>query len=126
MGMVRAQIDETVLGKAYDSRIARRLVGFLMPYRHRLVMVTAFVIFGTAADLSMPFLFSQAIDEVSGRGFSRRCLEGLGPKGTARPLGTHGRFDSLGGRGLWCSSRCPAIQAHRPARWQLRGDGGET
>src|SRR5689334_5989978 len=67
MGMVRVQTDDTVLGKAYDSEITRRLVGFLTPYRHRLVLVTAFVILGTAADLTLPFLFSMAIDEVSGK-----------------------------------------------------------
>ena len=65
MGMVRVQHDDTVLGKAYDSRIARRLVGFLTPYRQRLILVTAFVILATAADLALPYLFSRAIDEVS-------------------------------------------------------------
>jgi ATP-binding cassette, subfamily B, multidrug efflux pump len=65
MGMVRVQTDDTVLGKAYDSTIARRLVGFLTPYRHRLMLVTLFVILATAADLALPWLFSRAIDEVA-------------------------------------------------------------
>jgi ABC-type multidrug transport system fused ATPase/permease subunit len=65
MGMVRVQTDDTVLGKAYDSTIARRLVGFLTPYRQRLAMVTLFVILATAADLALPWLFSRAIDEVA-------------------------------------------------------------
>ena len=66
MGMIRHQDDQLVLGKAYDSQIARRLVGFLLPYRSRLWLVTAFVVLVTAADLALPFLFSRAIDEVSG------------------------------------------------------------
>lgn len=65
MGMIRAQVDDDLLGKAYDSRIARRLVGFLLPYRKRLVLVTMLVLVGTAADLLLPTLFSRAIDEVS-------------------------------------------------------------
>jgi len=66
MGMIRHQDDQLVLGKAYDSQIARRLVGFLLPYRSRLWLVTAFVVLVTAADLALPLLFSRAIDEVSG------------------------------------------------------------
>jgi len=65
MGQVRYQYDESVLGKAYDSRIARRLLGFLGPYRQRLWIVTAFVILATGADLALPLLFSRAIDEVA-------------------------------------------------------------
>ena len=38
MGMVRVQTDDTVLGKAYDSEITKRLIGFLTPYRHRLIL----------------------------------------------------------------------------------------
>ncbi|MBA2469187.1 MAG: ABC transporter ATP-binding protein, partial [Chloroflexia bacterium] len=64
--MIRHQDDQLVLGKAYDSQIARRLVGFLLPYRSRLWLVTLFVVLVTAADLSLPLLFSRAIDEVSG------------------------------------------------------------
>jgi ABC-type multidrug transport system fused ATPase/permease subunit len=64
MGQIRAQIDEDTLGKAYDSRIARRLVGFLKPYRKHLIFTTLLVILGTLADLALPLLFSRAIDEV--------------------------------------------------------------
>ncbi len=64
--MIRHQDDQLVLGKAYDSQIARRLVGFLLPYRTRLWLVTVFVVLVTAADLALPLLFSRAIDEVSG------------------------------------------------------------
>jgi ABC-type multidrug transport system fused ATPase/permease subunit len=64
MGQIRVQPDEDILGKAYDSRIARRLLGFLGPYRNTVLLTTALVIVGTAADLLMPKLFSMVIDEV--------------------------------------------------------------
>lgn len=66
MGQIRVQADEDTLGKAYDSRIAGRLVGFLQPYRRQLIYTTLLVILGTAADLALPLLFSRAIDEVRG------------------------------------------------------------
>jgi ATP-binding cassette, subfamily B, multidrug efflux pump len=66
MGQVRAQVEEDTLGKAYDPRIVRRLVGFLTPYRKQLLFTTLLVILGTGADLALPMLFSRAIDEVRG------------------------------------------------------------
>lgn len=65
MGQIRAQIDDDILGKAYDPQITRRLLGFLTPYRKRLIITTLLVLVGTAADLALPTLFSMAIDEVS-------------------------------------------------------------
>ncbi|MDQ3539731.1 MAG: ABC transporter ATP-binding protein/permease [Chloroflexota bacterium] len=65
MSMRHFGADDDLLGKAYDSRIARRLVGFLFPYRTRILLVTALVLVGTAADLLLPTLFAQAIDEVA-------------------------------------------------------------
>jgi ATP-binding cassette, subfamily B, multidrug efflux pump len=64
MGQIRYQADEDILGKAYDPRIARRLVGFLKPYRSRVLFTTFLVMVGTGADLLMPALFSMVIDEV--------------------------------------------------------------
>lgn len=64
MGQIRVQPDEDILGKAYDSRIARRLLGFLGPYRNTVLLTTGLVIVGTGADLLMPKLFSLVIDEV--------------------------------------------------------------
>ncbi len=64
MGQIRVQVEDEVLGKAYDSRIASRLLGFLTPYRSRLLFTTAMVILGTVADLLLPKYFSMVIDEV--------------------------------------------------------------
>ncbi len=62
MGQIRVAQDDELLGKAYDARIARRLVGFLLPYRRTLIATTALVIVGTLADLLLPWLFARAID----------------------------------------------------------------
>jgi len=65
MGQIRYEPDDLVLGKAYDPKIARRLVGFLTPYRARVLMITALVLIVTGADLLLPKLFQMAIDEVN-------------------------------------------------------------
>ncbi len=57
---------DDLLGKAYDSRIVRRLSGYMKPYRWNLFLTTVLVLIATAADLLLPKLFSMAIDEVSG------------------------------------------------------------
>ena len=64
MGQIRHLADDDVLGKAYDPRIARRLVGFLRPYRSCVLATTGLVAVGTVADLLLPKLFSMVIDEV--------------------------------------------------------------
>lgn len=65
MGQIRHQYEDSVLGKAYDSEIARRLIGFLKPYRKRLGLVTFYVVLATLSDLALPLLFAEAINEVS-------------------------------------------------------------
>ena len=62
MGQIRVQQDDELLGKAYDSRIAGRLIGFLSPYRTRLILTIVLVLFATGADLLLPWLFARAID----------------------------------------------------------------
>ncbi|MGA7671130.1 MAG: ABC transporter ATP-binding protein [Nitrolancea sp.] len=66
---------DDILGKAYDSRIARRLARQALPYRKQLVL-TAFLMISTAvADLALPFLFGLGLDVVtpsSGRTFFGR------------------------------------------------------
>ncbi|MCO5225129.1 MAG: ABC transporter ATP-binding protein/permease [Thermomicrobiales bacterium] len=67
MGQIRVQQDDDLLGKAYDSRIAGRLIGFLGPYRKRLILTTVFIVIGTVTDLLLPWLFARAIDAVEAR-----------------------------------------------------------
>jgi ATP-binding cassette subfamily B protein len=54
--------DEDVLGKAYDNRLMRRLLGYLRPYR-RQVAIAVFAIIGhSCLELAPPYLTKIAID----------------------------------------------------------------
>ncbi len=56
---------DDLLGKAYDSRIARRLGGFVVPYKRRAFGILALMIVVAVSDLLLPKLFSLGIDEVT-------------------------------------------------------------
>ena len=68
---------DDLLGKAYDPQIARRLFGFVLPYRRRALAALLLIAVVTAADLLLPYLFSRAIDEVTGAQ-RLRALNALG------------------------------------------------
>jgi ATP-binding cassette subfamily B multidrug efflux pump len=55
--------EEEVLGKAYDSRLMRRLLGYLRPYRWQVVIALASIILKAGADVLGPFLTKTAIDK---------------------------------------------------------------
>lgn len=57
---------DDLLGKAYDSRVASRLVGQVRPYGKRTMLTAALMVSTALADLAMPYLFGIAIDVVSG------------------------------------------------------------
>lgn len=55
---------EDLLGKAYDSRIARRFVKVASPYRGQILVTSILMIVAALADLSLPYLFGLGIDAV--------------------------------------------------------------
>jgi ATP-binding cassette, subfamily B, multidrug efflux pump len=55
--------DEEVLGKAYDGRLMRRLLGYLRPYRLAVAAALAAIIGHSVLQLAQPFLMKLAIDE---------------------------------------------------------------
>ena len=55
--------DEDVLGKAYDARLVRRLVGFLRPYTLQVAGALAAIIGASLLQLAQPYLLKIAIDE---------------------------------------------------------------
>src|SRR3989442_13210881 len=57
------QHEEEALGKAYDSRLMRRLMQYLKPYRWRVVLALAFVAVVTPLELAPPLLFCKVIDK---------------------------------------------------------------
>src|SRR5581483_2208974 len=58
-----AMQDEEVLGKAYDSRLMRRLLNYLRPYSWQVAVALAAIILKAGADVLGPYLTKVAIDK---------------------------------------------------------------
>ena len=69
--------DDEILGKEYDSRLMRRLMTYLRPYRGRAVLALLAIVAGVAAQLAQPVLVKRAIDDYIATG-DLGGLEGLG------------------------------------------------
>jgi ATP-binding cassette subfamily B protein len=54
--------EEEALGKAYDSRLMKRLLEYLRPYRWRVILALALVAIVTPLELAPPILFQHVID----------------------------------------------------------------
>jgi ATP-binding cassette, subfamily B, multidrug efflux pump len=54
--------EEEVLGKAYDSRLMRRILGYLRPYRWQVTVALVSIVLKAGADVLGPFLTMGAID----------------------------------------------------------------
>jgi ATP-binding cassette, subfamily B, multidrug efflux pump len=54
--------EEEILGKAYDSRLMRRLLTYLRPYKWQVGLVLTGILFKAAADVLQPFLVKIAVD----------------------------------------------------------------
>ena len=48
--------DEEILGKAYDARLMRRLLGYLWPYWRYVAVALVAIIAGSMAQLAQPYL----------------------------------------------------------------------
>ncbi len=55
--------EEEVLGKAYDARLMRRLLGYLKPYRLQVVIALVAIVLKAVADVLGPYLTKVAIDK---------------------------------------------------------------
>jgi ABC-type multidrug transport system fused ATPase/permease subunit len=64
--MHQAADPDDLLGKAFDARIAGRLIGYVAPYRRRAVATILLIAAVTLAELLIPKLFSMGVDEVAG------------------------------------------------------------
>ena len=58
--------EEEKLGKAYDSRLMRRLMAFAKPYWPALLISVLLLVFITVVDLAKPWLIQVAIDDYIG------------------------------------------------------------
>jgi ATP-binding cassette subfamily B multidrug efflux pump len=54
--------EEEVLGKAYDSRLMRRLLTYLRPYRWQVTVAIVSIILKSFADVLGPYLVKVAVD----------------------------------------------------------------
>lgn len=54
--------DDEILGKAYDGRLMRRLIGYLRPYKARAFFALCAIITGVGFQLAQPVLVKRAID----------------------------------------------------------------
>ncbi|HMD42323.1 MAG TPA: ABC transporter ATP-binding protein [Candidatus Acidoferrum sp.] len=55
--------EEEALGKAYDSRLMKRLLKYMRPYRARVIFALALVAVVTPLELAPPILFQRVIDK---------------------------------------------------------------
>ncbi|HEY8713974.1 MAG TPA: ABC transporter ATP-binding protein [Candidatus Acidoferrum sp.] len=55
--------EEEALGKAYDSRLMRRLLAYMRPYKWRVALALALTLAVTPLELAPPKLFQVAIDK---------------------------------------------------------------
>ncbi len=69
--------EEDVLGKAYDARLMRRLLGYLRPYWLQVTVALAAIIASSLVQLAQPYLLKIAID----RHIAVGDLEGLNTLG---------------------------------------------
>src|SRR5437588_6534967 len=55
--------EEEVLGKAYDSRLMRRLITYLRPYKGYVVLALVLILFESSLEVTFPWLTKIAIDQ---------------------------------------------------------------
>ncbi|MGB9103881.1 MAG: ABC transporter ATP-binding protein, partial [Terriglobales bacterium] len=55
--------EEEVLGKAYDSRLMKRLLGYLRPYKWQVALALAAIMLKSAADVVGPYITMVAVDK---------------------------------------------------------------
>jgi ATP-binding cassette subfamily B protein len=58
-----ASTEEEILGKAYDSRLMKRLLTYLRPYRGHVILALCAIILKASLDVLGPFLTKTAIDK---------------------------------------------------------------
>jgi len=55
--------EEEALGKAYDSRLMRRLLQYMKPYKWRVALALVMVAIVTPLELAPPLIFQKGIDK---------------------------------------------------------------
>ncbi|HLE78247.1 MAG TPA: ABC transporter ATP-binding protein [bacterium] len=60
--------EDEILGKAYDARLMRRLLGYLRPYRRPVILSVVLLLLAAGAELAGPYFVKVAIDRYIGVG----------------------------------------------------------
>lgn len=58
--------EEEVLGKAYDSRLMKQLLGYLRPYRGTVVLAVLLIVVYSILQVAVPLFFKVAVDRYFG------------------------------------------------------------
>jgi len=66
--------DDEIIGKAYDSKLMKRLLKYAKPYWHYLMIAIIMMIIVTALELLRPYLLKIAIDDYIS-GYSKPMYE---------------------------------------------------
>src|SRR5947207_914965 len=78
--------EEDVLGKAYDSRLMRRLLTYLRPYKWQVAIALGAIILKAGADVLGPYLTKIAIDRYLTHATGPGARTWLGPKLSSDPV----------------------------------------
>jgi len=57
------ELEEEVLGKAYDPKLARRIFKLALPYKREILITVIFMLIASTADLARPYILKLAIDK---------------------------------------------------------------
>ncbi|MBK8903883.1 MAG: ABC transporter ATP-binding protein [Anaerolineaceae bacterium] len=61
--LLREDSDDDLLGKAYDGRLVRRLLGYMRPYLPKLIMAIVLMVSSSLLAVVQPSIVGQAIDD---------------------------------------------------------------
>ncbi len=85
--------EEEIVGKAYDGRLMRRLLGYLRPYKWHVAVALVSIIIKSIADVLGPFLTKVAIDKYLAK--SPGAHSWLGDRLSSAPLKGIGQIGGL-------------------------------
>jgi ATP-binding cassette subfamily B protein len=88
-----ANHEDEIVGKAYDARLMRRLLGYLRPYRWDVMVALAAIILKSMADVLGPLLTKVAIDKYLAK--SPNAHSWIGDKLSSAPLKGIGQIGIL-------------------------------
>ena len=56
------ELDDSVIGQAFDARLMKRLVSYMKPVRYYVVFAVILLFLTTAVDLTAPLVIKHGVD----------------------------------------------------------------